>query len=46
MRRCVALRYFNIGPASIYVVTLLAEPLLGGRPRPRCTVSHFPVLFV
>jgi transposase len=33
MRRYVALRYFNIGAASIYVVKFLTEPLLGGTPR-------------
>jgi hypothetical protein len=33
MRRYVALRYFNIGAASIYVVKFLTEPLLGGKPR-------------
>ena len=33
MRRYVALRYFHVGSASIYVVKFLAEPLPGGKPR-------------
>ncbi|WP_408416368.1 transposase [Paraburkholderia sediminicola] len=33
MRRYVALRYFNIGAASIYAVKFLTEQLLGGKPR-------------
>jgi hypothetical protein len=33
MRRYVALRYFNVGAASIYAVKFLTEPLLGGKPR-------------
>jgi hypothetical protein len=28
----IAVRHFQIGAASIYVVKLLAEPLLGGKP--------------
>jgi hypothetical protein len=31
-RHYVALRYFNIRAASIYVVKFPTEPMLGGKP--------------